>query len=225
MVTASSAWHPSTQDSAELRCQETSASKHAGVCEYIMGPRPHMPGFFVAMPAPHSGDPNLRTQKLTSGVRLGDHCNGITMLAEIARIMQESALQQFPSAGSCIEVLADHMLRHKISVMSPLEDWEVNAVDPVEGTALHFAASRRRVIAALALLACPEFSRSVPIQRGQDGSTALHLAAAEGIEPLVQALLDRAASADDIFAADRQTMLYVMWFWLAKTSLPWKVET
>lgn len=65
---------------------------------------------------------------------------------------------------------------------------ELNTNHPMVGTALHWAAVQRISGAALALLDCRHFIL-VNSRRDVDGSNALHIAAAEGLEEVVEALL------------------------------------
>jgi len=65
---------------------------------------------------------------------------------------------------------------------------QINMNDPKIGTALHWATSRRLREASVSLIASRHF-RLVNARRGADGSTALHIAAAEGLTQAVEGLL------------------------------------
>lgn len=67
---------------------------------------------------------------------------------------------------------------------------EVNLNHPDVGTILHWAASHKLHEVALAIVACKHFSL-LNEHRGCDLSTALHIAAAEGMAEVVEALLHR----------------------------------
>eukprot|EP00927_Polykrikos_kofoidii_P072222 TRINITY_DN68365_c0_g1_i1.p1 TRINITY_DN68365_c0_g1~~TRINITY_DN68365_c0_g1_i1.p1 ORF type:complete len:356 (+),score=47.22 TRINITY_DN68365_c0_g1_i1:55-1122(+) len=68
---------------------------------------------------------------------------------------------------------------------------ELNMNHPDCGTPLHWAVARRIRDAALALVGCRHFLL-VNARLAIDGSTALHMAAAEGMHEVVEALLQRA---------------------------------
>mmetsp|Transcript_51292 Transcript_51292/g.109037 ORF Transcript_51292/g.109037 Transcript_51292/m.109037 type:complete len:321 (+) Transcript_51292:37-999(+) len=94
--------------------------------------------------------------------------------------------------------LGGHTLHSEIcrqTILKRNEGWdevpphiELNLLDLRAGSALHWACCQRLVDAAQALIDCPHFSL-VNAARPEDGSTALHLAAAEGLTTVVQALL------------------------------------
>lgn len=123
---------------------------------------------------------------------------GTALLSEVCREMREAFERRVEGGTVTAEVLLCAQ-----PLQSPLPIWELQAFDRIEGTALHFAASRQLPTAALALLACDDFSPLVPRARERDGCTALHLAAAEGLEEVVKALLDRADMPTFICATDK----------------------
>ncbi|CAE7763718.1 ANK3 [Symbiodinium sp. CCMP2592] len=120
-----------------------------------------------------------------------------------AEQMFETELTEDGPGGNVAWYLTRALDRGLSCVVSPLPRFELNAVDTTEGTALHFACSRELGNAALALLACGDFDLSVPKVRERDGSTALHLAAASGLEAVVQALVNRADFADFMGTVDK----------------------
>ncbi|CAE7304188.1 ANK3, partial [Symbiodinium pilosum] len=135
---------------------------------------------------------------------------GTPLLADVCRRMRQAAEQMFQAelaeqapGGNVAWYLSKALERGLSCVVSPLPRFELNAVDPAEGTALHFACSRELGNAALALLACGDFDLSVPKVRERDGSTALHLAAASGLEAVVQALINRADFAEFMGIVDK----------------------
>lgn len=105
--------------------------------------------------------------------------------------------------GNVAWFLSKALSRGLNCVVSPVPRWELNAFDSVEGTCLHFAITRELPNAALALLACGDFDLSVPKKRERDQSTALHLAAANGQEAVVKALLNRADFGEVVAAVDK----------------------
>lgn len=122
---------------------------------------------------------------------------GAALLSEVCREMREAFERRVAEGTVTAALLCARPLQ------SPVPLWELQASDHIEGNALHFAASRQLPSAALALLACQDFSPLVPRARERDGSTALHLAAAEGQEEVVKALLDRTDMASFIAATDK----------------------
>jgi len=67
---------------------------------------------------------------------------------------------------------------------------ELNMNNPEAGTVLHWACAQRLREAAMALVNCRHFLL-VNARLARDGSTALHVAAAEGLDDVVEALLAR----------------------------------
>mmetsp|Transcript_3671 Transcript_3671/g.7241 ORF Transcript_3671/g.7241 Transcript_3671/m.7241 type:complete len:353 (-) Transcript_3671:116-1174(-) len=65
---------------------------------------------------------------------------------------------------------------------------EINTMHTTAGTALHWACAQRLVDESLALLACRHFTL-LNAKRKSDGSTALHIAAAEGMDAVVESML------------------------------------
>ncbi|CAE8612349.1 unnamed protein product [Polarella glacialis] len=128
---------------------------------------------------------------------------GTALLAEVCRSVCQAAEQEcLPEPSSFSTAPSEEPGAPVVPSALPL--WELNVVDPIEGTALHFATSRQLRSAAMALLARDDFSPiSVKKQRGIDGSTALHLAAAEGLDDVVEALLARSDFADAICVLDK----------------------
>lgn len=66
---------------------------------------------------------------------------------------------------------------------------ELNTNHPEAGTVLHWATAQRIQEAARAIIDC-RFFALLNTRRGIDGSTALHIAAAEGLPNVVKAMLD-----------------------------------
>lgn len=151
-----------------------------------------------AEPAEEAAEPEVKPRLL-----------GTALLADVCRRLRQAAEQMFETeltedgpGGNVAWYLTRALGRGLSCVVSPLPRFELNAVDATEGTALHFACSRELGNAALALLACGDFDLSVPKVRERDGSTALHLAAASGLEAVVQALVNRADFADFMGTVD-----------------------
>lgn len=135
---------------------------------------------------------------------------GAQLLSEVCRRIREAAEKQFADElaemgpeGNVAWFLSKALSRGLNCVVSPVPRWELNAFDSVEGTCLHFAITRELPNAALALLACGDFDLSVPKTRERDQSTALHLAAANGQEAVVKALLNRADFGEVVAAVDK----------------------
>mmetsp|Transcript_55099 Transcript_55099/g.129343 ORF Transcript_55099/g.129343 Transcript_55099/m.129343 type:complete len:412 (-) Transcript_55099:30-1265(-) len=152
-----------------------------------------------AEPAEAAAEPEVKPRLL-----------GTALLADVCRRLRQAAEQMFETeltedgpGGNVAWYLTRALDRGLSCVVSPLPRFELNAVDATEGTALHFACSRELGNAALALLACGDFDLSVPKVRERDGSTALHLAAASGLEAVVQALVNRADFADFMGTVDK----------------------
>lgn len=93
-------------------------------------------------------------------------------------------------AEICRDVLEKHQLGGTADP-NPL----LNKLHPEDGSALHYAVSERFIEAALALAACSHFT--MVNAKLKDGSTALHLAAANGLPAVVEAILSR----EDFYAA------------------------
>jgi len=72
---------------------------------------------------------------------------------------------------------------------------EINTMHPKAGTALHWACTQCLVDESLALLACRHFTL-LNAKRESDGSTALHIAAAEGMDDVVESILLHPDSAE-----------------------------
>lgn len=92
------------------------------------------------------------------------------------------------------------VLRHDGSSEHPPHQ-ELNANLPQVGTALHWATDHSLADASLALLECRHFAQ-VNARRDLDGSTALHTAAAAGLEEVVEALIGH-PDMSDLLAVDR----------------------
>ncbi|CAK9071663.1 unnamed protein product [Durusdinium trenchii] len=135
---------------------------------------------------------------------------GPKLLSEVCRRVREAAEKQFEQeiaemgpTGNVAWFLSKALNTGLCCVVAPVPRFELNAFDPVEGTCLHFATSQELPSAALALLSCADFDPSVSKKRERDESTALHLAAANGQEAVVQALLNRSDFAELVAAMDK----------------------
>lgn len=132
---------------------------------------------------PYGAGPEAEAFRDTGGapllLGLAAELHGQTLHADICR------------AVLCVDVSGEWTAEQRQEPPHP----EINATHPEAGSALHWACAQRLREAALALLACRHFTL-LNAKRTSDGSTALHIAAAQGMPEVVQGILAHQDLAD-----------------------------